>query len=159
MAIATVDPVLAWRQVLNLCSLKSNTSLFVGVGVKRQLEALKSYLIQQGGNPDLLVVPFDKLSSTEVVIAAEACKLYALALYKDTSTATFTKATDSATTSSDAASELRIWQPTANKSTLLTYPGGLAFANGITMQGNTTADGGTGSALNGASGFAIIGAP
>jgi len=152
MSIAAQDPVLAWRRITNYTlSLKPQIQLL--------LQSLKTFLAQQGGNPDLEVVPFDNLSSTEVVIANAACKLYALVLNKVTATATFTKATDSATTSSDASSEIRVWSTIAGNQHALIYPSGQPFANGITMQGNTTAGGGTGSGADGCEGFAIIGNP
>lgn len=152
MAIALQDPVLAWRRVTNAVqSFKPSTQLL--------LKAAKSWLVQQGSNPDLQFVPFGLLDDTETIVADAACKLYALVLKKaNTATATFSKATDSATTSSDASSELRIWQNVAKSEVVLFANTGIAFANGITMQGNTTAGGGTSSGANAASGFALIGA-
>lgn len=150
MALSTQDPVLAWRRV-------ANAILSMSPAVQAQMAALKSWLTQQGGNPDLQFVPFDKLTSTETVIADAACKLYAICTSKATATATFTKATDSATTSSDTAAEVVMKEAGASSSNALIYPQGLAMANGITMQGNTTADGGTGSGADGASGFVLLG--
>jgi len=153
MSIAVQDPVLTWRRVANAChSFKPSTQLI--------LKAVKSWLVQQGNNPDLLFVPFGSLDDTETVVAAEAHKLYVLVLKKaNTATATFSKYTDSATTSSDASSELRILQNVAKSEVVLFYNTGLALANGGTMQGNTTAGGGTTSGANAASGFALIGTP
>jgi hypothetical protein len=73
----------------------------------RKLKALFETLSQIRGNPKLQLVAFAELTDTETIVADVAAKLYALFLKKDTATATFSKVTDHATTSSDAASELR----------------------------------------------------
>jgi hypothetical protein len=159
-AIAPQDFQLAWRRVGNFANGGSTANPGLKSFVVQGLQALKSFLATQGSPvlPDLQVVPFDELSDSEVVIAGAACKLYALVLIKDTATATFSKLTDHATTSSDADADLVISQNAADQ-LLLVYPSGRAFANGITAQGNTAASTGTGSASNGAKGFAIIGNP
>lgn len=152
MAISTQDSVLAWRNIFNRChSMKPST--------QRVLQALKSFLAQQGNNPDLQVVGFDSLSASETVIADAACKLYAVVLKKAaTATATYSKLTDHATTSSDDSSDFVILSNVSKSEHPLVFPQAVSFANGITMQGNTTASGGTTSGANACSGFAIIGA-
>lgn len=152
MSISVQDPVLAWRRVRNAVqSFKPSTQLV--------LQAIKSWLVQQGGNPDLQFVPFASLSDSETVIADAAHKLYVLVLKKaNTATATFSKYTDNATTSSDASSDLRILQNVAKSEVVLFANTGIAMANGGTMQGNTTAGGGTSSGADASSGFALIGA-
>lgn len=152
MAISTQAAVLAWQRIAN--STRNHRPF-----IWQQLQQLKTWLTQQGGNPNLQVVPFATLTDAETVIADAACKLYGLVLIKQgDATATFSKATDSATASSDASSELRFWSATAGDEQVFVWPAGLPFANGITMQGNTTANGGTSSGANGCAGFAIIGA-
>jgi hypothetical protein len=152
MAISTQDPVLAWRRVANaMHSLKPSTQLV--------LRAIKSWLVQQGSNPDLQFVPFDYLSASETVIADAAHKVYVLVLQKhNTATATFSKYTDSATTSSDDSADLVIKQNVAKSEAVLFFNTGLAMANGGTMQGNTTASGGTSSGADAANGFVLLGA-
>lgn len=152
MAISVVDPVIGWRQVGNLINSFSPS-------IQLQAKMLKSWMSQVLGNPDIQVVPFDRLSSSEVVIADAACTLYAIFAKKTTATATFTKATDSASASSDTAAEIVIKMAGALRYQALCFFNGLAMANGITMQGNTTADGGTGSSTDGANGFVILGRP
>ncbi len=125
--------------------------------VQRQLKAFFEIMGQLKGNPNLLVVEFDELTSTETVISDAACKLYGIYYSKDTATLTFSKITDHASASSDTAAEYVI-QQLAIGDMWLGLPNGVALANGLTMQGNTTADGGTGSASNGARGFVIVGA-
>jgi hypothetical protein len=151
MALSTQDPVLAWRRI-------NNSWLNLRPFISFTLLSLKRWLAQQGGNPNLQIVPFGLLSDAETVIADVACKLYGLVLVKQgAATATFSKCTDSATTSSDASSELRFWSNAVGQEDAFTWPAGLAFANGITMQGNTTANGGTTSGANACVGFAIVG--
>lgn len=159
-AIAPQDFQLAWRRVGNFANGGSTANPGLKSYVVQALAALKSFLATQGSPilPDLQVVPFDELSDTDVVIAGAACKLYALVLIKDTATATFSKLTDHASASSDADADIVVSQNAADQVALV-YPSGRAFASGITSQGNTTASGGTGSASNGARGFAIIGNP
>lgn len=151
MSLSTQDFTLAWRRVGNYFPTLKPT-------IVQALQELKSSMAGLPVLPDLQVVPFDHLSSSEVVIANVACKLYAIVLLKESATATFSKLTDSATTSSDADSEFRFWQNAAGDQYILADPTGIAFANGITAQGNTTASGGTGSSTDGATGFALIGA-
>jgi len=151
MSVPTQSAVLAKRRAGNWLSgfgKPFNTGL---------VRWLFSWFAQFTAGADLAIVEFAALSSAEVVIIAEAATLYALVMRKATATATFTKLTDNATTSSDASSDIRI-SMIGIKETALVYPQGLALANGATMQGNTTAGGGTGSGADGASGFAIIGA-
>lgn len=148
MAISTQDGVLAWRRAANYLQ-------GINPAAARQLKALKEYIVGPLGNPDLEFVPFDKVSDTDVVIANGAADLIALVLVKDSTTSTFFKLTDHNTTASDAASEVRI---EANKVgvSIAVFPQRLSFTVGITAQGTTTSNGGTGSDTNGASGFALL---
>lgn len=153
MSVTAQDPVLAWRRVANaIHSFRPSTQAL--------LNGFASWLKQQGGNPDLKFMPFDTLAATETIVADAACKLYCLVLKKGTvATATFSKLTDSATTSSDDSADVVVLQNVANEETVLFWPKGLSLANGATMQGNTTASGGTASgATAGAKGFALLGA-
>jgi hypothetical protein len=150
MALTLQDPVLAKRRLCHAPVIQDQASLY-------QLQmALFSWLMQQGGRPDMQVVEHDALSDTDVVIADVACNLLAWFLQKATATATFAKATDNSTTGSDAASELRVWLSGASNVAALLYPKGQPFANGITLQGTTTANGGTGSAADGATGVMLL---
>ncbi len=149
MALATQNIVLAKQRALHFN---------VRPAVQGLIKWLFMYFGQMGANPDLQVVEFAALSSSEVVIADVPCRLYAVVLQKATATATYTKITDSATTSSDADSEYRIKQSAAGVETALIFPYGEAFANGITMQGNTAPSTGTGSGANGGNGYCLVGA-
>lgn len=151
MALSTQVAPLAKRRAGNWISGFSKPYLQLAY------QQLFSWFAQFAGSPDLQIVEFAALSSTEVVIADAPCKLHALFLMKATATATYTKLTDNATTSSDTAADIVLKMAGAGNETLLVYPQGLALANGATMQGNTTADAGTGSAADGANGFAVVG--
>jgi hypothetical protein len=99
------------------------------------LKTLFSYLAQHKGNPDLQFVAFSGLTSTDVVVADAACKVYAQYMKKPStsSTAAFVK-------------------------DLLIFPDGKSMANGYTLISNTTSGGGTGTAAaDQCSGFVIIG--
>jgi hypothetical protein len=149
MALSLVEILKAKRRALNYS---------VAPSIQGYLKWFFSYMSQFAGNPNLQIVEFAALSASEVVIANVACTLYALVLLKATATATYTKLTDSATTSSDADSEFRIKQAGAGQTMALMFPNGVPFASGITMQGNTAPSTGVGSGANGGNGFAILGA-
>lgn len=131
--------------------------------VQALLKAFFSDVSQHSRNPDLQFVAFSALGSTDVVIADVACKLYVtyMKVPSTSDAATFVKQTDHASTASDAASEFRYkFGGSGASEDAVIYPKGYAMANGVTMQGTTTADGGTGSdAADGCSGFVIVGAP
>jgi hypothetical protein len=129
--------------------------------VQAILKAFWSYHDQHKRDPDLQFVPFVTLgSAADVVIADAACKVYLIFIVSPaaSSTATFVKGTDSATTGSDTASELV--QKVAGAATeILAYFDGFSMASGFVLEAHTTADGGTGSsAADRANGWVVIGA-
>jgi hypothetical protein len=146
---------LAKRRAFNFSGGSGATRGLSPVAAK-QLKAFFESLGLLGAQPTLAVVEFDELSDSEVVISDTACKLYGVYMSKDTTTLSFSKLTDHASTASDAASEFR-WPQDAAKDEFHAYPRGFALASGATMQGTTTANGGTGSSSNGARGFCLIG--
>jgi hypothetical protein len=150
MSISVQASVLAWRRV-------SNYVQNADPEVQLQLKAFKEWLCQHKGNPDLEFIPFDELSDTDVVLADAAATLYCAVFIKDTATATFSKLTDHDSASSDTAADVVV-KGAAIGAQVLTWGSGLALATGLTAQGNTTADGGTGSGTNGAKGFVLIAA-
>lgn len=154
MALSTQDALIALRRVSNQVTGYKPHVRWILDQLRHQIGTMTG-----GAIPDLQVVAFGLLSDAETVIADVACKLYGVVLVKQgAATATFSKLTDSATTSSDAASELRFWSNAVSQQQAFLYPEGLPFANGITMQGNTTANGGTTSGANACLGFCVIGA-
>ena len=157
MSLSLVTPVLAKQ------SFFKSAVITTAGAIQGLATALFSYLNQQGrmpaGGPLLQVVSDGPLTSTESVFADAACKILGIALYKPTATATYFKATDSATTSSDADSEIRQKVAGAGNQVLLAYPKGIAMASGVTCQGNTTPSGGTGSGADGPVVTMVIGAP
>jgi hypothetical protein len=131
--------------------------------VQGTLKWMFSYLAQHKKSPDLQFVPFEALADTDVVIADAACRIYALyvSVLSTSDAVTYVKMTDSATASSDAASEFRLEVGGAGAAQdCFVWHNGAPMASGVAMQGNTTANGGTGSdAADGCSGFVILGAP
>lgn len=152
MALSLQDPVFAKRRFLRAIPVQAQSSMY------QVSMTLLSWLMQFGGKPDLQVVEHDLLSSTEVVIADAACSALAWIQRKATATATYSKATDSATTSSDADSEYRIKLAGVNNVVATVWPKGAAFASGITCQGNTAPSTGTGSGADGAVGVWLLAA-
>jgi hypothetical protein len=156
MALTLVTPVLAKQSFFKSAVITSGGAI-LGLAT-----ALFSYLMQQGrmpaGGPQLQIKSDGPLTDTESVFADVACTILGIAIFKPTATATYFKATDNATTSSDSGSEIRQKVAGANNSLLLAYPKGVAMANGVTCQGNTTATGGTGSGADGPVVTMILGA-
>lgn len=131
--------------------------------VQGALKWLFSYLAQHKKSPDLQFVAFDELDADETVIADAACRIYALfmSVPSTSDAATYVKITDHATTSSDAASEFRFEMGgNGAQQEVMIWHNGTPMGSGATMQGNTTANGGTASdAADGCTGFVILGAP
>jgi hypothetical protein len=131
--------------------------------IQSALKAFFSYIDQHKRDIDLQFVAFSALDDSETVIADAACKVYATYMRKGSGSTvtTFVKETDSATTSSDASSEFRFeLAEVGAQEEIVIYFDGAAMASGVTMQGNTTANGGTAAvAVDAVSGFVIIGAP
>lgn len=123
------------------------------------LKALFSYLAQHKGNPDLQFTAFSALSTTSVVVADAACKLYALFVKKPSgsTTSAFVQVTDHASAGATASADLRIIAQNANEEILI-FPDGLSMANGVTLLSTTTNSGATGTAAaDQCSGFGIVG--
>ena len=125
------------------------------------LKALFSYLAQHKGSPQLQFVTFAALAGTDTVIADAACKVYAIFSKKPSgsSTTSFFKLTDHASTGSATAETLKYPMLSTNEDLLVFYDG-LAMSAGATLLAHTTSDGNTGSsAADRADGFVIVGAP
>lgn len=157
MALNTQDPVLAKRRFFHSV-VASGSAAAGGDGAtyKMAIEFF-SWLMQQGGRPNLQVVEITALTNTDQVIANAACKLYALILKKLTATATFSKGTDHASTCSTDGTQdfsLKMADTYAHQ---VWWPRGRACASGWTMQGNTTGTGSSGSGANGAFGVCLLG--
>lgn len=150
MALSLQNFVLAKQRFFRAAALAA--------GCQGLAYAFFSWLSQQQNNLELQAVEFGPASSTEIVIANAPCTIRAIILAKATATASFFKGTDSASASSDADSELRQKIAGVGNSMGLFYPKGFAMANGFTVQGNTTASGGTGSAADGPTGVVLLSA-
>lgn len=135
-------------------------------GVFYALKAFFLHLAANKGNPDLQLVNVDGTSmasdggAADQVIANAACTLYAVYLKKVGSTAVWFKVGDSATVAAgDGTDVLTHKLTTLAQEDLLLYPTGMAFANGISIEEDTTSTGTTRTlAANRADGFIILGA-
>lgn len=150
MALSLQASVLVKRRAFNY---------YLKPGVTGLVKWLFEYFSQFKGNPDLQIVPFGALTSGDTVIANVACTLYAIVLTKATATKTFFKLTDNATTAStNGSQDITIPVSGAGNSIAQIYPDGMPMASGITITGDTTATGNSGSGANGVAGYLIIGA-
>jgi hypothetical protein len=129
--------------------------------VQALLKAFFSHLAGHRGNPNLQVTFYSALAGTDVVAADAACKLYAWYIKKPAASATaaYVKASNHATTLTEATPELMVYLAGAEE-ILLAFPDGVAYSAGFTFGSNTTAGGSTGSAAaDQPSGFVVVGAP
>ena len=160
MALATlVSGLKVKRRALQYAGVDSATGQ--SSNVANQIRTFFENLAQLENNPDLVLLPFGELSDTESgnsIFSDSACKLYAIYLRKDTATASFSKFADSATISIDASANDFAVRLSRIGDFFVTFPGGSAMANGLVAQGNTTANGGTSSASDGAKGWVILNA-
>jgi hypothetical protein len=150
MAINPQDPVLAKRRYFNSVAGSDASASILS-------KALWSWLMQQGGKPNLQVVEFDHLTA-DAVIANAACTLYAILLKKTTTTAATFKGSDHASVQAASTQIIAVTQ-TAVKVDDVFYPKGQACALGFTVSSDTTPDGTTDSSgSDGAAGVVLLGA-
>lgn len=152
MALSLQNPLLVFQKAL----FETRKPKIQAIG-----KALRSYLVQHKGNPDLQLVPFSELSSGSTVIADAACRVIGLYVKKPTgsTTAAFVKGTDDETTASATAPAVSVELRT-NQEEFIVFPDGLPMASGFALRSDTTAAGSTGSVTaDQSSGFVIIAAP
>lgn len=151
MALSLQDPTLALRRFFHSVSVESQAA------VKQLVIAYRTWLMTQGGKPQLQVKEFTNLTGTTTVIADAACKIYAIIVQKTTTTAASFKGTDNATTGSATAFAVGLTQTIVTADVLL-FPKGLPMANGFAILSNTTMAGNTTSAAgDGAKGVVLLG--
>lgn len=160
MALAVQSGNLVWQKVT-----KALTN--ANPAVQGQFKALKSYLAQQKGNPDLEFVPFNDAQLTTATgyspIGA-AVTLYGVYFTKTGTSGTGT-ATDSwltiandASNVTDATKFVALMTSVAAQQVAAIYPNGLIFGTDITLSGETSAQDGTEStAGDSGNGFVIVG--
>lgn len=157
MALSLESTNNVWAKVnTSLDSLGANSA------IRDQFRALKAYLSQIKGNPNLQFVPISNLTA-ETVIADAACTLYAAFVKKqNTSTAAFFKINDSATTAgaaNGAGQVTCVELNAANQQGALLYPAGAPQGTGIAVVSQTNAAGDTDSTSgDGPNGFIVLGA-
>jgi len=130
---------------------------------RQAIQALKTYLATQGGNPPLQLLTFPSVTTQlPTALTAGGGILYGVFAKKaNTATAAFLKGNDSATLAGGAAGiNARFTLPllVANSEVFLTFTPGLVLVTGLTVAAETTAAGGANTVVGDApSGFAIIG--
>lgn len=157
MSLSLVAGNLAWSRV-KIATMSANPA------VQAAFAALKAYLAQQKGNPDLQFVPFtetqaDAGGGTAVVDAA--CKLYGIYIKKNTSaTDNFFWAYDDAT-NDGTAGDARVSLPllVANDESMYINPAGLDMGTGVVVTQYGTDPLGAVDGSEGGSGFLLVGAP
>lgn len=132
--------------------------------IRDTVAALKAYLSQVKRNPDLTFVAISDLTA-DVVAADAACKVYGIVLKKQaTATDAFYKLFDDAATDSSAEDAvLGIRLVDSGDWVVITYPRGLAMANGAVHGSFTAMAGAAGTTASttgdGPNGFLILGNP
>lgn len=139
MALSTQSAVKAKRR-----AFAAVQTLGLSSSIAQALSALFQELSQKSGNPDLQIVEAPAASTTDLVIADVACKLYGY-FAKGGATARAVRWDDNATT----AGTTTVIPVGVSEQVAYVWPGGAAYANGLTFD-----EAGAG----GANGFFIIGA-
>lgn len=155
MALALEDGNKVWQKVK--LSLEDGHPAVQGA-----FAALKTWLAQQKGNPNLQFAAFsevqcDDADGTGIIDAA--CKVYAVYVKKaSAATDNYFKLYDSATVDTTAGEQIiAIPLLATTEVAFQMHPDGLAFANGVTVTQHTTSIGVT-DGSDGGNGFFIIGA-
>jgi hypothetical protein len=131
---------------------------FGGGFARLMIDRWWSWVSQFLFSPDLSVGEFGPLTTTNVVITAVACTLYLIWITAPTATAGWFKATDNATTCTTSGAQDISVKHAAIGEIILAWSKGFSLANGLTLQGNTTATGSTAPATaDQVSGFVIFG--
>ncbi len=132
------------------------------VGVAEALRSLSKHM-QQLGNPDLSLVEFSTLGSTDKVVADAACKVFAIYMKKPAPSTTdaWLKGSNHATVAAANGDFVTYLRGTSGggRSYCPVYHDGLPMGTGFTLGCHTTVNGNTKSAAaDAATGFVIIGA-
>lgn len=158
MALSLQAANLVWQKVnIALDSLGANSA------ARDQFRALKAYISQIKGNPDLQFVAMADLTA-DAVVADVACKVYGVFLKKQaTATASYYKQFNDAATDSSAEDALVALALTAaSEQMVLTSAAGKAFSAGVVHGAYTAMAGAAGTTASttgdGPNGFVIIGA-
>lgn len=140
MALSTQAAVKAKRRAFSASKVLGLSS-----SAEQILSALFQELSQKKGNPDLQIVEAPAASTTDLVVADVACKLYGY-FAKGGATARTTNWADHASSANTPTTTIPVG---VGETVAYVWPAGSAFANGITFDE---------SGASGANGFFIIGA-
>lgn len=153
MSLATQASPLAKRRAMNFI-----TAISAKAFGRLILTAFFTGIQQFLGAPDLLVAEFSGLNNTDVVVAGEACSVYAIFMKVPTAVTGFFKGTNHATTCATNGSQDVSVLTNKIGETILLFPNKLAMSAGFTIRGNTTATGNTDpNAADKIKGFVIVG--
>lgn len=136
--------------------------------IQAQFKALREYLVSQGGNPDIQVIPFsdaDITTATGYSPIGVACTVYGVYAAKTGTSGTGT-GTDSwltvgnaATNTVDTTKFIALMTSLDGQEVAAVYPTGLIFGTDLTISGETSAQDGTEStAGDSMNGFVVVGA-
>jgi hypothetical protein len=164
MALTLESAPQIWQRVDQfLNNAKTNPAIVA------QFRALRNYLVQQGGNPQLQFIPFseaDIVQATGYSPIAVPCTVYGVFQVKTGATGIAGTTTDSwltvgnaATNTVDTTKFIALMTSYAGHQVAAFYPQGLIFGTDLTISGETSAQDGTEStAGDSGPGFVIIGA-
>lgn len=165
MALTLESAPQVWQRVDQfLANAKPNPA------VVEQFRALRNYIVQQKGNPQLQFIPFSEADIVQATgfspIAAVASTVYGVFQAKTGATGAAGTGTDSwltvgnaSTNTVDATKFIALMTSVAGQQVAAFYPNGLIFGTDLTISGETSAQDGTEStAGDSGPGFVIIGA-
>jgi uncharacterized protein (DUF697 family) len=163
MALALESAPQIWQRVDQFLANQNANPALVG-----QFKALRAYLVQQKGNPQLQFIPFGDallVTSTGYSPIGVASTLYGVFFAKvgangvGTATDSWLTIANDASNTTDATKFVALMTSVAGQQVSATYPNGLIFGTDLTLTGETSAQDGTEStAGDSGMGFVIIGA-
>ena len=160
MALVVEDGAKVWQKVRQALS-------GANPAIQGQFKALKEYLTQQKGNPQLQFVPFNEavlVQATGYSPIGAACTLYGVYFIKNgtvgsgTATDSWLSLANGASNATVAEQFVALMTSVASQQASAIYPNGLIFGTDFTISGQTSAQDGTESTANDSgNGFAIVG--
>lgn len=161
MALSLENGNLAWQKV-KIALANANPA------AQAQFAALKAYLAQQKGNPNLQFIPFGDADLVQATgyspIGAVTSTVYGVYFRKNgtgvgTGTDSWLTVGNASTNTVDATKFIALMTQSADDEVAAIYPDGLIFGTDLTLTGETSAQDGTESTSgDSGSGFILIGA-
>lgn len=162
MALSLEDGNLVWQKVRKALA-NANPA------IQGQFKALKEYLAQQKGNPNLQFIPFNEAVLVQATgyspIGGVTSTVYGVYFIKNgtsgagTGTDSWLTLANDTSNVTDATKFVALMTSVANQQVSAIYPNGLVFGTDLTISGETSAQDGTESTANDSgNGFVIVGA-